>query len=151
MMEYTAAEREHMAAVLAGVANPARIAILFGLRDGKLMPAIADEIGMTRGGVQKHIESLIDAELVYRPSSEESTYALTPLGRFLAELLEQNGDSIAAVLTQLDEQEESVREEIGQMQELVDEIDQRTWERTVHTRTWEQAMDTIETLLENQD
>lgn len=138
-------EMERISSVLGGLYSQPRLAVLLGLRQGRTVPEIVDQVAITRPGLQKNIEAMIDAELVYRPSEEKRTYALTPLGRHLADVIDAEADLILAVLDHIDAREETVRDQLESVSDLP--INQTEMERAIHTRKWELAKDDIEELL----
>lgn len=147
-------ERERVTNVLKGLANKTRVALLLGLYNGKSRDEIAETVGMTRGGIHKNLERMREAELVYRP--EEADYVLTPLGVYWAQLLNQEADTILAVLDELDAAEDPIRDKVEETKQSIEDqeedgfsfqIDDTTWERTIHTEKWKQAKDRISEML----
>lgn len=136
-------QREYLASVFKGVAHPTRLAVLEAVSEGASIGEMASSLDVARGTVQSHLETLVEAELVYRPS-EGRGYAVTPLGDHILGLVCREADVVVPVLEDLDAAEDVVRDEIGPALELVDEIDEATWERTVHTRKWEEIWDDAE-------
>lgn len=143
MGEFDAEKRERLASVFSGVAHPYRIAVLSGLAAGESLPDVAEEVGTTRGTLQHHVETLIDAELVYR--SEGGDFAATPLGEYVLAVLRRSGQDIAEVLDILEEGREKVEQELEPARDVLDESE---WERKLHTRKWEQVKDELEESLE---
>lgn len=140
-------EREHLASVFTGMSHPTRIAVLEVLAEEQPLSTVVEELDVTRGTVQDHVETLIDSDLVYRPSEEGRTYAVTPLGEHVLQLLDTEAGSIVAAVDRIVEAREDQRQEVEPAVELVDEIDEVEWERTINTRAWEGVMDDIEVFL----
>lgn len=138
-------EWTHLAALFAGLANPARVAIIDGIRNDEEMPAVADQVGLTRSGIQKHLDTLIETGLVYRPPNEDRTYALTPLGQFFAVFLEQFGDELLAAVTAIEEAEQEARDELIGMP-----VSDDTIERAIAERKWELVQDELWNVLKGQ-
>ena len=137
-------EREHVAALCKGLAHPTRIAVLEGFARDQSVQAIADDLGVTRGTLQDHLNMLVRAELIYRPDEADATYALTPIGRYTVTLLEDHGPDIAAAYSQLAAVEEDAEAEFDSVEELP--LDETAVEKAIHTRKWELAMDEITSL-----
>lgn len=142
-MEDDVSEMEPVARLFSGISHPSRIRILYGVREGKTMQEVADTLEVTRGGLQDHIERMVTAELIYRP--EDGTYALTPFGTYLVELLESDGDTLQDAFEILDDEQDTVEEEFDSADLPIDD---RTREKSVHTETWKRAKDRIQELLE---
>ena len=156
MGDLSETERKHITAVLKGLANDTRILLLLGLYEGKSRDEFAAEIDMSRGGIHRNLERLREAELVYRP--EDTEYELTPLGVHWAELLQHEAEILPAVFEQLAQKEEPVEKEIEETKrELKDredesgftfQIDENTWERTIHTEKWKRATNKVSDILD---
>ena len=138
-------EWEQLSVLFAGLANPARVAIIEGIRHGEAMPSVADQVGLSRSGIQKHLDTLIETGLVYRPPTRKQTYALTPLGDFFAISLEQFGDDLIAAVIAIDEAEQEAREELTGMP-----VSEDTRERAIAERKWELVQDELKTILQDQ-
>lgn len=130
-------ELENLAMVFEGVYRTPRLAVLLGLYEGEDVGEIVEQLDISRPGLQRNIDAMVEAELVYRPS-EDGPYALTPLGEDLAEWVDEKADEILDVLEEVEEEEEKVREEV-RLGDLP--IDEREVERAVHTRKWENLLD----------
>lgn len=134
--------RRRLAAVYAGVAHRYRIAILTGLVADQSLPEIADAVGTTRGTLQHHVEKLIESDLVAR---RDTAFVVTPLGRYVLQVLGDTCGDLASVFDVLDDAEGSVEEELAPAADVLDDDE---WERKLHTRKWEQVWDEIEQRLE---
>jgi DNA-binding MarR family transcriptional regulator len=135
-------ELEDLATVYKGLSHEARLAILYGLSEDASLNAISDFLSITRGALQDHIEMLLDAELIYRPTDSGKTYDLTPLGEHLVEQLEKNEDEILEALDELKTVETSLEENYRkQVNQIEDEdlVDDKKIERKVHSEKWEQV------------
>lgn len=138
-----AADREVVADIFACLGHEARLAILAGLRDDQSMTAIASDVGMQRGSLQDHIERVIDCGLVYRPETGDQTYALTPLGRYLLEVVEDEGETVVSVLRRHDEHAQRIRESLEEVA-----LSETERERAVTRETWEQLAEGFDELPE---
>ena len=121
-----------VAELCTGVANPTRIAILLGIRHGWQMPTVAEKMGISRSGVQNHIDRLVTFDLVYRPESGDS-YALTPLGQFFASWIEDHMEDLAAVVDALPDAEDEAADEVDT---IGVELGEETRERLVAEKKW---------------
>lgn len=136
---------EQLSALFAGLANPARVAILEGIRHGEAMPSVANQVGLTRSGIQKHIDTLVETGLVYRPPNTGQPYALTPLGQFFAVFIDQFGDALITAVTAIDEAEQEARGDLSGIP-----VSDNTMERAIAERKWELSQDELQTILQNQ-
>lgn len=150
---WTKQDLERLAEV-SNIGHPARIAILLGLDSGKSTTDIAKFLDITRASLQDHVDKLVDAELIYRPSEKGQAYSLTPLGQYYAIRLQEDGNVIIKVLDRLDDSEQKVREEKGYTQPELEHsdlpVDEGKVERELHTAKWERVMDDISELIQNQ-
>lgn len=120
-----------LAGVFSGLANRARLAILMGIYHGHSMQTVTATLEITRSGVQKHLDTLIDTDLVYRPATGEQTYALTPLGHVFAVFLDHYGTDLTAAVAAIDAAEAAAREEFAEVP-LSDQVR----DREVTRRKW---------------
>lgn len=138
MTDLSREEFERLSSVLTGLYSVPRLALLFGLHEGREVADIVDDLDISRPGLQKNIEAMIDAELVYRPSDSDSPYELTPIGHEWVEILDEEADDLFTVLDQVEREEEQVHEQL----ELGDlPVDEKEIERAIHTRKWERLID----------
>lgn len=157
MGDLSETERKHIIAILKGLANETRVLLLLGLHEGKSRQELADEIDMSRGGIHRNLERLREAELVYRP--EDTAYELTPLGVHWAELLTHEAEILPAVFEQLEQEEQPIRKDIEETRRELDErgdesgftfqIDESSWERTIHTEKWKRSKGVISEMFQS--
>lgn len=144
---------EAVAALFQGLGHEARLALLLGLYQDKSLNDIADFLDITRGGMQDHIEKLVDTELLYRPEDSGKTYDLTPFGVFFVEFLLQNEETLVDAVDELRVEEQKVEEAVDEVRSQVDDEDvpvsEKDWERKIHSKKWSQAWDDIEEILEH--
>lgn len=112
MIESDSEAFEQLATVFKAVGNPSRLAILVYLAQDRDVNEVVGVMDISRSGVQKHMDRLIDHNLVYRPPEADRTYALTPLGHFFVEFVEKHGDDLMATLEAVDEAEADARAEL---------------------------------------
>jgi DNA-binding MarR family transcriptional regulator len=143
-------ELEDLAGIYKGLSHEARLAILYGLNEDASLNQISGFLSITRGALQDHIEMLLDAELIYRPTDSGKTYDLTPLGEHLIKQLEDNEDEILEALEELEEAETELEEDYqAQLSGVEDDdlVDDKKLERKIHTEKWKEVTEKIRNLL----
>lgn len=135
-----------------GLAHEARLALLLGIYQDKSLNEIAEFLDITRGGMQDHLEKLIDCELLYRPEDSGKTYDLTPFGNFFVKFLLENEETFVDAIDELQEEEEKVEDAVDKVRSQVDNEDvpvsEKDWERKIHSKKWIQAWDEVEEILD---
>lgn len=135
-----------------GLGHEARLALLLGLYQDKSLNEIAEFLDITRGGMQDHIEKLVETDLLYRPEESGKTYDLTPFGSFFVEFLLENEVTFVDAIGELEMEEEKVEQAVNEVRTQVDEADvpvsEKDWERKIHSKKWRQAWDGVEDILE---
>lgn len=143
---------EAVSALFQGLAHEARLALLLGIYQDKSLNEIAEFLDITRGGMQDHLEKLIDCELLYRPEDSGKTYDLTPFGNFFVEFLLENEETFVDAIDELQEEEEKVEDAVDKVRSQVDNEDvpvsEKDWERKIHSKKWIQAWDEVEEILD---
>lgn len=137
---------DRMASVFKGLAHPTRLAVIQGVQEGATLKEITTRAEVTRGTLQDHLEMLLRAEILYQPRDGEQTYALTPVGEYIFEFVQNDGEKLAAALAELEEEENAVVEQIETVSDLP--INQTEVERAVHTQKWEMALSRVDDILE---
>lgn len=138
-------DRDRLAEVFMGLAHPTRIAILAGFHTNKSLSDIAEELDITRGTVQDHMERLVQAELMYRPEVDGGSYAVSPIGEHFLMLLEFEAEVLIPVFEELDRVETEVR---NQFESTNLPVSDRTVERSVNAEKWQRIADEIVPLIE---
>ena len=133
-----------LSGVFDALSNPARMKLLLGIDAGRSMTELAEDLGMTRSGVQRHLEVLIDAKLVYRSEEQEVLYALTAIGGFFARFVRSFSPVLVEVLEQVAEREGEVREVYAELP-----VQEETLERMVADTVWSE-MGNLEELLQEE-
>lgn len=118
--------------LFSGLSHRARIAVIEGLSEDRSITEIVDDLDITRGAMQSHLERLIGARLVYRTGEATEPYALTPIGLFFAQLLKQHEDQLLEAVELVNEAEAQAREEFADVPMDEDRIEQE-----VKRRQWE--------------
>ena len=106
-------ELERLATLFSGLSNRTRLAVLLGVDDEQSMTAVAEDLGIRRPSVQGQLENLVDTGLVYRPDDRDYPYALTPLGEYFVEFLDQKGDLLLNASDRVNNAEITAREEFA--------------------------------------
>jgi len=131
---------EDLAEVYKALGSEARIAVLLQLEKGGAVSPLTDELEMTRSGLQKNIERLIDAGLVYRPTESDQTYGLTTLGDFFVQEVHDEQENVDDVLgnfrTQLEELQEGEQETLDRMEDAG--VDTKELEDKLRAEAWEE-------------
>lgn len=130
-----------MADLYSGVSHPYRIAILAGLDREETLPDVADSVGTTRGTLQHHVETLIDADLVHR---HDGTFTLTPVGRYMLARVRQDHDALESAFDRLDRAREAAEDELEPARDVLDDDE---YERKLNEAMWENAADAVADLL----
>lgn len=120
--------------------NETRISILHQLDQDQPVSPIAEEYDISRSGLQKHIEQLIDVDLVYRPAQSEKTYDLTLLGKLSLEKMENDQVMIETVLSKFnDEFEELEAEQEDVLEQMKDAgISTKELDNKLISEAWEE-------------
>ena len=136
---------EAAAQAYSGLGHPIRVAIVETLvtKEDRPLTEVADQFDVSRSAVQKHVNKLEEAELVYRPEGEARHYALTPLGVYLAGRLTQKSRVFAAALARVSDAEETARSELESVP-----LGETAMEKAVTTRKWELVEDELEEVLD---
>ncbi len=134
---------EDLAEVYKSLGNEARLAVILQLDEGESVSQLTDELGMTRSGLQKNIERLIDAGLVYRPTDSDQTYELTVLGEFFVNEVREEKQHVDQVLEdfqdRLAELEEEEEETLQRMEDAG--VDTKELENKLRAEAWEELQD----------
>ncbi|USZ68536.1 hypothetical protein NGM10_02060 [Halorussus salilacus] len=137
-----------LATVISGCANLPRLALLLGFSQGYTAQEVTDILEISRPGVQKNIERMIEADLVYRPAADDApTYALTPIGEFFASFIDDHGPVLLTALTILRDSEATIQQQLEDSP-VADGMSQTEQDRLVHTRKWQETNNQIHDLLE---
>jgi len=145
-MDLSQDEREQLASLFNGVSHATRIAILQKIETSKSLSDIADDLDVTRGTLQNHIERMIEADLVYRPEETGRTYQLTPFGEYMRELIDAEAPVLVEAANHISEQAEAIEDSLDAAGVSMNE---QTRERTVHTQSWEESINEIRQILDD--
>lgn len=144
---------EELARIYQGFSHPARIAVLVAIDSGLNLNEASEFLGIKRPSLQDHVDKLVEAELVYRPS-DGATYRLTPLGDYFMDRLTEERESILEALDLIDSEEDELWNQKTPDQKELEEydvpIDEGKLERQIHTQKWEKLSEKIDELLNNQ-
>lgn len=126
------------AQVFTGIAHPARIRILHAVVAAEAMPDVADDLGMSRSGLQTHITRLLKADVIRRTPDDAYPYAVTPLGELVHAFLDSYEDVFAEAVGMIDAAEQEAKEELEDVP-LSDDAQKEA----VQTRKWELVLDDL--------
>lgn len=126
------------AQVFTGVAHPARIRILHAVVAAEAMPDVADELGMSRSGLQTHITRLLEADLLRRTPDATYPYAVTPLGELVHAFLASYEDVLADAVAMTEAAEQEAAEEFEGVP-----LSNDTFNEAVQTRKWDLVLDDL--------
>jgi len=134
-------EIEEIADIYKALGNESRIQILFQLYNGNPVSELTDELDITRSGLQKHIEQMIDAHLLYRPVDSDKTYALTTLGEYFIDDINENQEKIESVLNRFQTRLNELREEEEETLERMEEagVNTKELENKLQAQAWNEV------------
>jgi DNA-binding MarR family transcriptional regulator len=151
MSDVDTEDLDALADLYQALGNKTRLSVLLQLSQDKPVSQLTDELGITRSGLQKNIERLIDSELVYRPQEDDSnTYELTPLGHRYITLVEKESSEALDVLQTLETELEDLEEENQDTRETLEDagVDLTEFEQKLKSEAWqniwEEAQDKLE-------
>lgn len=121
-----------------------RLAILLGLYQGDAPPAIADQLDISRPGLQNHLVKMRDADLLRK--TENGSYRLTPVGTYFAELVEERQEEFLNAVDALDDAESEAEQTLSEQVDP-DMVSDDEWQRIVEAKKWELAVDRVRHLL----
>jgi len=132
-------ELERLSEIYKALGNKPRLAVLIELDGEGDVSSLTDDLDITRSGLQRNIESLIDAELVYRPVDVNQTYALTALGEYFVQQIEADSDEALSLLDDFQERYEDLEERESERFEVLEESDLDTseLENKLKAEAWE--------------
>lgn len=138
---------EDLADIYKALGNQTRLEVLLQLSKDEPVSKLTDKLGISRSGLQKNIERLIDSELVYRPREEGSkTYELTPLGYRYVDLIQDDAEESLTVLKTLGEELEQLEEEQAETRETLEEagVDVTEFEQKLKAEAWQNIWEEAE-------
>lgn len=135
-MEIDVDELETLSELLHAFSQRTRLAILLGLYHDHTPPEIAEAIDVSRPGLQGHLTQMKEQRLIHRNNS--GRYQLTPLGKYFAELIENQRDQLLNVIEYLDQVEEETEADFENAVSR-ESISNQEWQRLVSAQVWEKA------------
>lgn len=148
--ELDESDLQSLANIYQGLSYWVRLVILVGLSNDRSLNTISDHVDITRGAMQDHIETLLDADLIYRPDEQGTTYALTPLGDFYLNRLESDLEIVLPAVERLTAARKGVTDEHAEELEVLsnsDLTDVSELEDQLDTKTWETVSEDVRSLL----
>lgn len=104
-------ELEELTAIYKALGNQARITVLLHIYNGNPVSELTEELDMSRSGLQKHVEQLIDTNLLYRPVDSQKTYDTTTLGQFFIKEINDNKEDVDKILNNYQAQLQTLKED----------------------------------------
>lgn len=136
---------EELTQIFKALGNKARLTVLLTLSNGEEVSGLHHNLDMSRSGLQKNIETLIDANLVYRPEDSTKTYELTALGEKIVYRFDEIQDLYESIIQQFDEELEKQRmnkqEILQQMEEAG--LDTSSVEQSIESKAWSSIDDSV--------
>lgn len=139
LLVVTGDDLSQLSQIFQALGNEARLSVVQRLQNGESVSGLHHDLGMSRSGLQKNIERLIDANLVYRPDDSDQTYDLTYLGEILAEQIDYTEANLNDVMEEYREQVEKHRKQESETLERMEEagVDTKELEQKIQARAWE--------------
>ncbi|WP_336327599.1 hypothetical protein [Halovenus sp. HT40] len=150
MSDLSREDLEDLADLYQALSNEKRLRILLQLYNDEPVSELTEELGISRSGLQKNIERLIDSELAFRPQEEGSkTYALTPLGEHYVHVLEKDKETSLKTREMLEEELNRLEGEQSDTRETLEEagVDVTEFERKLKQEAWQNIWEEAEDLL----
>lgn len=147
MSDLSREDLEDLADLYQALSNEKRLRILLQLYNDEPVSKLTDELGISRSGLQKNIERLIDSELAYRPQKKGSkTYALTPLGEHYVHVLEKDSETSIKTREMLEKEVNRLEEEQSDTRETLEEagVDVTEFERKLKEEAWQNIWEDAE-------
>ena len=132
---------EGTADIFQAVSHPNRVYILFALQSDKNPSEIADELNMSRPGIEAHLNKLQEGSLVRKTTNRG--YELSILGDYMAEEIDERINPVSEILESCRiEAEDSIGERVDRSI-----VSDEEWERIVTEEMWELADDRLDQML----
>jgi predicted ArsR family transcriptional regulator len=139
-MDLSEEELEQLTALFNAFGQKTRLTILLGFYHGETAAEIADQLDISRPGLQSHFVKMRDADLIRK--TDDGPYALTPVGTYFAELVESRRGTLLDVTEILadaeSDAEQDLEDEVNQ-----DLISETEWQRIVEDEKWERAIEQV--------
>jgi len=133
-------ELENLSTLFDAFSQKTRLAILLGLYNGDAPPAIADQLDISRPGLQNHLVKMRNADLLRK--TESGNYTPTPVGKYFAGLVEEQQEELLDTVGILDDAE-SKAEQILSEQVNPDIVSDDEWQRIAEVKKWEIAREQV--------
>jgi predicted ArsR family transcriptional regulator len=139
-MDLSEEELEQLTVLFNAFGQKTRLTILLGFYHGETAAEIADQLDISRPGLQSHFVKMRDADLIRK--TDDGTYALTPVGTYFAELVESRRGTLLDVTEILADAESEAEQELeGEVnQDLISETE---WQRIIEDEKWERAVEQV--------
>jgi len=130
---------EQIAELCRGLAHPHRIAVLRGIKQDYALTTVATALKLSRSGVQTHLDTLIETNLVVRTGDQQDPYHLTVLGDLGLQLIAQLHQPTQTIEDARQTAAAQANDELGEAP-----LPDAERDRAVHCRTWELVADAID-------
>ncbi|USZ68526.1 hypothetical protein NGM10_02010 [Halorussus salilacus] len=128
-----------VATLCRGVAHPHRMAILRGINQNYALTRVATVLNLSRSGVQTHVDTLVDTDLVVRTGDQQDPYHVTVLGELALHLVEHVQNSVEVIEDARQTAAAQANDELGETP--LPDVER---DRAIHRRTWELVDDAID-------
>jgi len=140
-MDLSSEELEELSTLFDAFSQKTRLAILLGLYHGDAPPAIAEQLDISRPGIQNHLVKMRDAGLLRK--TESGSYGLTPIGVYFAELIEGRHEKLLEAVDTLEDAESRAEQELSKQVDP-DMVSDTEWQRIVEAEKWETALERVD-------
>jgi len=149
MSDVDTEDLDALADLYQALGNQTRLEVLLKLSEDDPVSDIQKEKDISRSGLQKHIERLIESELVYRPREKKKTYELTPLGEHYAGLVETDDKASLKVLELFKDEKTRLEEENQEARRTLEEagVDLTDFQQKIKEEAWQNIWEEAEDLL----
>ena len=143
-MDLSEEELEQLTALFNAFGQKTRLTILLGFYHGETAAEIADQLDISRPGLQSHFVKMRDADLIRK--TDDGTYALTPVGTYFAELVESRRGTLLDVTEILADAECRAEQELSKQVDP-DMVSDTEWQRIVEAEKWKSTAHTVKKIL----
>jgi len=130
---------DRVVALFRGLAHPHRIAIVRGIRQDHALTQVAAALDLSRSGVQTHVDTLVETELVVRTGDQQEPYRLTVLGDLALQLVEQVQHPVQTVEDARQTAADQAEDELGDAP-----LSDAERDRAINRRTWELVAEVLD-------
>ena len=131
-------EVKDLAGIYKALGHETRIQLLETIFEDRPVSELTHE-DMSRSALQKHIETLIDSEMLYRPTESGKTYELTKLGELCLRHLNEDTEDLIRTLNEFKEAFEELEDEREEVRSQMEDagISTEELDNKLKTEAWE--------------